>query len=138
MSQHVSKRLVLRFPIPLLDKPMIHHLTIEYSLVFNILKAQIIPNKEGLVVLELTGKKDDLERGLKFLEESNVIIEQLAHDIVRNEETCVHCGLCVAYCPTGALHYEEVEHRVIYDDSACVACEECVRICPTHAFEVTL
>ena len=130
-----SKRLVLRFPTDLLDKPIIHKFTTEYNLVFNIHKAHVIPNKEGLVVLELSGDAKDLGQALKMLKESGVIIEQLAQDIVRDEEKCVHCGLCVAYCPTGALTYEKPGYMVKYDNTRCIACEECVRTCPTHAFE---
>ena len=136
MTTQVSKRLVLRFPINLLDKPIIHKLTTEYRLVFNILKAHIIPNKEGLVVLELTGAEENLQKGLDFLQETEIIVELLAQDIVRDDDECVHCGLCVAYCPTGALYYEPPHMTVQYDNTSCVACEECVRICPTHAFEV--
>jgi ferredoxin len=138
MAPTISKRLVLRFPTNLLDKPIIHQLTTEYNLVFNIHKAHIIPNKEGLVVLELTGNPTDMTRALKMLDESKVIVEQLAQDIVRDDEECVQCGLCVAYCPTGALYYEMPDRLVQYDNTKCVACEECVRTCPTHAFSVKL
>ena len=136
MPRKTSKRLVLRFPTNLLDKPIIHQLTVDYDLVFNILKARIIPNKEGLVVVELTGREGKLNKALDYLEESKVVIEQLAQDIVRNDDDCVHCGLCVTYCPTGALYYEDEEMHVGYDHTKCVACEECTRICPTHAFQV--
>ncbi len=135
MTTTISTRLVLRFPINLLDKPVIHTLTLKFDLIFNILKAHIIPNKEGLVVVELTGKPDRIHKALQYLEEANVTIEKLAQDIIRDEEECVHCGLCVAYCPAGALYYDESMH-VKYDNEKCVACEECTRICPTHAFKV--
>ncbi len=136
MSTQISKRLVLRFPTNLLDMPIIHRLTTEFNLVFNILKAHIIPNKEGVVVLELTGDAEKLEQGLNFLQEINVIVELLAQDIVRDEDKCVHCGLCVGYCPSGALYYERPQMWVRYNDERCIACEECVRLCPTHAFSV--
>lgn len=51
-----------------------------------------------------------------------------------NPETirlCGHCGVCVPYCKTGALTYED--GRVKYDITKCVLCDECFHHCPNGA-----
>lgn len=51
-----------------------------------------------------------------------------------NPETigaCVHCGACVASCPTGALTAEA--GRVRYDIAKCVMCDACIKTCPHSA-----
>ena len=47
-----------------------------------------------------------------------------------NPETigaCVHCGACVAACPTGALTMDEGAVR--YDIAKCVMCDACIKTC---------
>lgn len=49
-----------------------------------------------------------------------------------NPETralCIHCGMCVRACPTGALQL--VEGKVHFEPSKCVACDTCIQTC-TH------
>lgn len=41
--------------------------------------------------------------------------------------TCIQCGFCVKYCPTGALQIRDGGVR--YDISKCVLCDECFRHC---------
>ena len=52
-----ARKVVLRFPHRLVDKPIIYRLVKDYDLQFNILKASITPKEEGLLVLELSGKR---------------------------------------------------------------------------------
>lgn len=46
---------------------------------------------------------------------------------------CLHCGACVAVCPTDA-HTLDAEHRI--DRQACHACASCTEACPTGALEL--
>ena len=55
----VSKRVVLRFPQRIVDRPIISSLVKDYDLEFNILKASITQDKEGLLVLELKGDQKE-------------------------------------------------------------------------------
>ena len=51
-----------------------------------------------------------------------------------NPETigaCVHCGECVAACPTGALTADG--GTVCYDIAKCVMCDACIKVCPHSA-----
>ena len=49
----VSKKVVMRFPKNLVDQPIVCRLVKDHNLVFNILKASVTPNEEGLLVMEL-------------------------------------------------------------------------------------
>lgn len=132
----VSKRIVLHFPRRLVDQPIIYKLVKEFDLQFNILKASVTPEEEGLMVLELTGKRDNFDQAVEYLLSSGVRIQSLAQDIVRNEERCTNCGVCVPICPTQALVVDHETRKVIFHNKKCIACELCVKICPPRAMEV--
>ena len=132
----VSKRIVLHFPRRLVDQPIIYKLVKEFDLQFNILKASVTPEEEGLMVLELTGKRDNFDKAVEYLFSSGVRIQSLAQDIVRNEEKCTNCGVCVPICPTEALVVDPETRKVIFHNKKCIACELCVKICPPRAMEV--
>jgi ferredoxin len=133
----MKARLVLRFPPLLVDQPVVYKLIKDYNLVFNILRADITPDSEGLMVLEIEGDENDFQKGLRYLEEKGVKVQPLSQDIVMREELCTHCGACVVHCPTAALYFDE-ERRVIFSPEKCIACEVCVEICPYRAMEITL
>jgi ferredoxin len=130
--------LLLRFPREIVDKPIVTNLVRTYDLSFNILKAQIYPRKEGLMVMELRGNRKDYERGIQYLRDIGVIIESIAQGIRRDDERCYQCGACTAVCPTGALHIQRPEMVVLFDSERCSACELCVKACPSRAMIVTL
>jgi len=132
----VSKRIVLHFPNRLVDKPIVYLLVKDYNLKFNILKAYVTPQEEGLMVLELSGTKEDYAKGIKFLEDSGVKIQPLSQDVIRNEAKCTDCGVCVPICPTAALVVDSLTRKVQFYDNKCIACELCVKVCPTRAMEV--
>ncbi|MGH7731233.1 MAG: 4Fe-4S binding protein, partial [Candidatus Eiseniibacteriota bacterium] len=48
--------------------------------------------------------------------------------------TCIHCGACVAVCPTGAnQEYEGSDLRTITtDETRCIGCGTCVEVCPAN------
>lgn len=134
----VSKRLVLTFPHKLLDKPVVYKLVKDYDLVFNILQARVTPREEGLLVLELTGKKENYAQGVKYLTDQGVKIQPLSQDVRRIDARCTHCGVCISVCPTEALVINKDTMKVDFDASKCIACELCVKTCPVRAMEVKL
>lgn len=131
-----SKRIVLHFPHRLVNQPIIYKLVKEHDLQFNILKAFVTPQEEGLMVLELSGKKENLDKGVEYLCSCGVRIQPLSQDVVRNEEKCTDCGVCVPICPTEALVVDPKTREVIFYNKKCIACELCVKICPPRAMEV--
>jgi glycolate oxidase len=48
--------------------------------------------------------------------------------------TCIHCGACVAVCPTSAnKEYEGADPRwITTDQNRCIGCGTCVEICPAN------
>lgn len=134
----LSKRIVLRFPHNLIDQPIIYHLVKEHDLSFNILQAKIMPNEEGIMVLELKGLKKNYADGMKYLKHKGVEIQLLSQDVHMNEKRCTQCGACITVCPTDALYVDKKTMKVLFDINKCTACELCVRACPPRAMEVVL
>ncbi len=132
----VSKRIVLHFPHRLVDQPIVYKLVKEFDLQFNILKAFVTPQEEGLMVLELSGKRENFDKGVEYLRSCGVRIQSLAQDVVRNEDKCTNCGVCVPICPTEALVVDPTTRKVLFNNKKCIACELCVKICPPRAMEV--
>jgi ferredoxin len=53
-------------------------------------------------------------------------------------DRCVHCGACVAFCPTEALHMDPATSKIIFDPERCNGCEFCVTACPARAMSIDL
>ena len=131
-----SKILILRFPITEVHKPIVYHLTKDYDLVFNILNAAILPRKEGVMVLELSGTKKNFKDGVKFLKAHGVHVKNASQEVKRDNKKCTDCGACTAVCPTGALWVQRPEMNVVFDEEKCSVCELCVPACPPRAMEI--
>jgi len=131
-----AKKIVLKFPRQLVDQPIVSNLVKKYDLDFNILKAYVTPNEEGLLVMELSGPEEAVSGGLEYLADVGVGVQPLSQDIVWDEERCIHCGACTSVCPTGALSLDRDTMLVRYDNTKCIACEHCVSACPVRAMIV--
>ena len=132
----VAKRIVLHFPRRLVDRPIVYRLVKDYDLEFNILKASVTPDEEGLLVIELTGKQSDYDKGIKYLTDAGVRIQSLSQDVTRNEERCTHCGACITICPTSAFELHPSTRMVNFYNDRCLACGLCLKSCPARAMEV--
>ena len=133
-----TRMLVLKFPKEITDQPIICRLVKEYDVEFNILKADILVQQEGLMVLELRGAKGNVDKGIKYLKKLGVHIKSLAASISRDDEKCFQCGACTGICPTGALFVSRPEMAILFDPDKCSGCGLCVTLCPVRAMEVSL
>ena len=131
-----TRILVLRFPPEITDKPLVCSLSREFDLCFNILKAEILPGQEGIMVLELSGHKRMVQEGLKYLKAQGVKVKSVAQEIRRNDEVCIQCGACTGVCPTRALEMDPETMEVAFDPRLCKGCELCVIVCPVKAMEI--
>ncbi len=131
-----SKILVLRFSTQVVHKPVVCNLAKEFDLTFTILNATILPRKEGVMVLELSGSKNNFKNGVKYLKDQGVNVKNASQEIKRDDKKCTHCGACIAVCPTGALYIQRPEMLVVFDQKKCSVCELCVPACPPRAMKV--
>ena len=129
---------LLRFPKESIDQPIICNLVKQYDVEFNILKADIFLQQDGLMVLEIVGHKKNVQAGLKYLKKVGVKVETLATVISRDEEKCFQCGACTGICTTEALSIKRPEMAVDFNPEKCSGCGLCVNVCPVRAMEISL
>lgn len=133
-----KKKIVLTFPKELVSKPIVYHLVKDYNLILNILRAQVMPDEEGKMVIELEGAKQDIDKGLDYIRKQRVGLELLGKDIKVDEKNCIDCGACVSVCLSKALVINSKTSKLEFDRAKCVLCGFCVSACPVRAIEVTL
>ena len=136
IKKAVTKKVVLHFPKRMVDEPILFRLIKDYNLEFNILKASITPEAEGLMVVELKGEQTNYDHGIQYLINSGVKIQALSQDVTRNEDRCTSCGACVTVCPASAFSYEPGTMVVRFNNKKCVACGLCIKACPPRAMEL--
>jgi ferredoxin len=132
------KIVYLSFPPEVSGRPVVCNLTRLFDLSFNILKADISPRHEGTMTLEVSGLEEAFHKGIGYLKENGIRITPVAHKIFRNEESCIHCGVCTAMCPTDALVLDPATRLVIFDVDKCSACGMCTRVCPVKAMTLDM
>ena len=127
-----------QFPKTTTDKPIIYRLIKEHDVEVNILRANILPQQEGIMILVIKGTKNNVKEALAYLEGLGVGIERLATRVRRDEERCFQCGACTGICPVGALYIRREDMAVLFDADKCTGCSQCVLICPVRAMEMSL
>ncbi|NLO74101.1 MAG: 4Fe-4S binding protein [candidate division WS1 bacterium] len=129
-------KVVFHYPTRLLETPVVSRLVRDFNLEFNILRADVTPGAEGIVVLGLAGETKDIERALAWVKKQGVAVQPLEKDVVRIDDRCTECGACITLCPTAALWREVDTQAVRFDPDKCIACEICVPACPPRAMRV--
>lgn len=138
MEEKYSQKVVIRYTAGVVDQPIVCRLAKEFDLDFNILHARVLPKREGVLALDLTGTKENFYRGVHFLKEAGLKVEPLSKSVTRNEDRCVHCGACKAFCPTGALSLDPISMITCFESEKCTGCAVCVKACPARAMEINL
>lgn len=138
MSENHSFRKIvhLAFPPKVSGRPVVCNLGRLFNLSFNILKADINPRHEGSMTLEISGLEEDFHSGINYLKENGVTLIPVARKIARDEESCMHCGMCLAMCPTGALYMDYESRVILFDLEKCTACGLCTKVCPVRAMVI--
>jgi len=126
-----------RFPKETCDKPIIYYLVTRFDVEFNILKADILPQREGIMIIELKGSKENVKESLAYLQDLGVKVERLAGKVRRDESRCFQCGACTGICPVGALSIRRPDMAVLFVPEKCTGCGLCVTGCPVRAMEVS-
>lgn len=134
----VRKIVHLSFPPETSGRPVVCNIIKLFDLCFNIIKAQINPREVGEMVLEITGLEQAVADGMEYLKEHGVKLTPVAQKVRKDEDICVHCGVCTAMCRPRALEIDRATWRVRFDSEKCVACGLCVKVCPVKAMETQL
>ncbi|MGF7137857.1 NIL domain-containing protein [Roseimarinus sediminis] len=132
----VKRRYVLKFPPQSGDKPLSYVLVKDYDISINILKAEVIPGKRGNLLLELVGKRSNIEKGIAYLQSHDVDCSPLDKKITLTQERCINCGNCTAVCFAGALTMHPETWELQFNKDECIVCELCVKACPLNLFEI--
>ena len=138
MNATYRKIVYLAFPPGQSSQPVVCNLARNFDLVFNILKAQINPRQEGFMTLEIMGTEESYRKGTDFLHNQGIRVTPVAQKISRDEESCLHCGMCTALCTTKALAVDTQSRTVVFDVEKCSACGLCVKVCPVRAMDVDM
>ncbi len=75
------KRVKFTFVQELIKEPVIWKLAKQFDVITNIRRADVTDDR-GWVILELDGEADEIERGLKWVEEQGVRVDPVYDDIV--------------------------------------------------------
>ncbi|MGB8699238.1 MAG: NIL domain-containing protein [Thermosynechococcaceae cyanobacterium] len=129
----MKKRVTLIFPRRMVQMPVTYKLAKDFNVAANIIRAQVAPNQVGKVVVELSGDIDQLDAALDWMRSQDVTVSLASREIVIDEDSCVHCGLCTGVCPTEALSLDPKTFLLNFTRSRCIVCEQCVPTCPVEA-----
>jgi len=136
--KQISKVISLYFASRVSKQPIMCQLAKEFDLTFNIIKARITPKEEGKMVIELSGKEKDFKQGIAYLQAQGIAVQEVAQQITRDEDLCIHCGVCTGLCLSGALSIDPISRLVRFEPHKCTACSRCTKICPVKAMQVKL
>ena len=86
------------------------------------------------MVIEISGKKDDLDAGLSYLRDIGLSYKPISMIVQRVDEKCTHCSACTVVCPSGALVIEnKASMEVLFKQDECTGCGLCIPACPYNA-----
>jgi len=134
----MKKRVRLTFPRSAVRMPVTYRLAKDFNVAANIIRAQLAPNQIGVLVLELSGDIDELEAAIEWMHAQDISVSLAKSEILIDEDSCVHCGLCTGVCPTQALKLDPDSGRLTFTRSRCIVCEQCIPSCPVQAISINL
>ncbi len=73
-------RVQLNYPLERVKEPILYHLVMDFGLIPNIRRANIDVHTGGFIFLELSGEKESLDRGLKWLEQIGITVSAIGLD----------------------------------------------------------
>lgn len=129
----MKKRVTLTFPRRAVQMPVTYRLAKDFNVAANIIRAQVVPNQFGKLVLELLGDIDEVGAALEWMESQDIQVSLASREIMIDEQVCVDCGLCTGVCPTQALTLHPQTYQLQFTRSRCVVCEQCIPTCPVQA-----
>ncbi|HBB32380.1 MAG TPA: ferredoxin [Cyanobacteria bacterium UBA8803] len=134
----MKKRVTLTFPKRTVQMPITYRLAKDFNIAANIIRAQVAPNQIGKLVVELSGDIDQLDEAIEWMRSLDINVSLVDREILIDENSCVHCGLCTGICPTEALTLDPKDFKLNFTRSRCIVCEQCIPTCPVQAISTNL
>lgn len=132
----MSKRKFNLYFVPeLVNEPITYVLVKDFDLKFNILRAEVV-EKGGQLLIEVDGKPAQITKGVAYLQDMGVKVEELNEFVTKDEERCTNCGMCVSICPADAIEMDRDTWKVTFHLEKCIACGLCVSSCPPRAMKL--
>jgi len=126
--------MLLKFDSKTIKKPIISTATLETNALINILRANV-GAREGEMVVEVNDSKaKEVEEVFRRF---GVEVIELKEAVVKDEDRCIHCGLCISICPVEVFRFDE-NWKVIAETEKCIHCGVCVKVCPCKALSLPL
>lgn len=118
-------KLLLKFPLSLDEMPYTAEVVLETGV-----KLSIDSATRGELIIDVPGNKVD--QVAELFREKGIEVRKLMKLIAWDEGQCVHCGACIAVCPTAVFSFDP-SWCLDLDEEKCVRCEVCVKACPRSA-----
>ena len=134
----IRRNIILRFSADMVDQPLVYLLVKEFDLIPNIIRASVNPDKQGQMVLNISGYERDYQRAIEYMQSAGMEIQFLMNSVDWDREKCTDCGACVALCPAQALTVSRPDMRIAFDGEKCVVCQICVQACPVRAMSLNI
>ncbi|MHA2026116.1 MAG: homocysteine biosynthesis protein [Candidatus Thorarchaeota archaeon] len=91
---------------------------------------------ESVELLSLQGSAAPMvQKQPSELVEKQVVLIPENYYVHKDDLRCIHCGLCVSYCPAGVYRQEE-SGIVTSDPSLCTECDLCDEVCAVDAISL--
>ncbi|MGC8875336.1 MAG: NIL domain-containing protein [Chloroflexia bacterium] len=123
------RRFCLNFPAHLTDQPVLYRVVRDFDLAMNILQARVLPDRSGIVILELQGPDEGIGSAVSFLEQQGIEVTEQERALGWDADACVDCGFCLPFCEPQALHRVAGSQRVTLERATCTLCGRCVEVC---------
>ncbi len=118
--------------------PVMCHVVRTYDVTYNIVAAQTTLGKEGYLTVEMWGEDAKCREALQYLRDQGIIVTPACNHVSRRDDSCMHCGMCIAVCPVSALTIDKASRLVLFDEEKCTACGMCTRVCPVGAMHAEM
>jgi ABC-type methionine transport system ATPase subunit len=76
-----TRKVMLKYPEHLIQQPVLFRMVKQFDVMPNIRRARVT-DTVGEIALELEGTPDNLEQGIRFLQEQGVEVQPLEGDVV--------------------------------------------------------
>ncbi len=76
-----KRKVMLKYPEQLIKEPVLFRMAKEFDVLPNIRRARVTETI-GEIVTELEGTPENLERGIRYMEQEGVLVEPVEGDIV--------------------------------------------------------